>query len=105
MSNRKFLAAALAVLALPLLASCVASPPPNVVYVRTAPPPIQSEVIGVAPGTGYVWIRGYHRWDANAYVWVPGRWEQPPHSHAKWVDGRWHHDSHGYYYTGGHWKS
>ena len=52
-----------------------------------------------------MWIAGYHRWDGQAYVWVPGRWELPPHSHARWVEGRWHHDSHGYYYAEGHWKS
>jgi hypothetical protein len=103
MRNKNLLAAPLIALALTLLASCVAAPAPGVVYVRTAPPPIQSEVLLVSPGPDYVWIRGYHRWENTAYVWVPGRWERRPHATAKWVDGRWHHDSHGWYYIDGRW--
>ena len=38
------------------------------VYVNIAPPPPRVEVKVVAPGPGYVWIGGYHRWAAGAYV-------------------------------------
>jgi|SRR5580658_3836140 hypothetical protein len=41
------------------------------VVVRVAPPhPLVEERV-IAPGPGYVWIAGYHRWDGAAYVWTP----------------------------------
>jgi hypothetical protein len=75
------------------------------VYVKIAPPAPIVETRVVAPGPGYVWVGGYHRWDGAAYVWVPGRWAQPPRPHAVWVGGRWvHHGHHGWYWKEGHWK-
>lgn len=76
------------------------------VYVRLGPPAAVVEVRSVAPGPGYVWVPGYHRWDGAAYVWVPGAWAVPPaaHYHA-WVPGHWaHHAHHGYYWVDGHWR-
>ena len=104
MSIKNLVAATVAALALPIISSCVVAARPGVVYVRTRPPAIQTEVIGVSPGPGYVWIRGYHRWENNAYVWVPGRWELPPRARGKWVEGRWHHDRYGWYWVEGHWR-
>jgi hypothetical protein len=101
---RKFAAPVLLAASVTLVASCVVAPPPGAVYVRAAPPAYRVEVVGTAPGPEYIWIRGYHRWDGVAYVWVPGRWERPTHAHALWVDGEWHHNSHGYYWVEGHWR-
>ena len=66
------------------------------VVVNVAPPRAVVEHRSHAPGPHYVWIRGYHRWDGGAYVWVPGRWETPPREHAVWIAPRWQH-------RGGHW--
>jgi hypothetical protein len=49
-------------------------------------------------------VQGYHRWDGNAYVWVPGEYRDPPHPHAAWVDGHWAHRSGGYVWVEGHWR-
>ena len=43
----------------------------------------------MAPGKGYFWIGGYHRWTGTAYVWVPGRWALPPRPGAVWLPGHW----------------
>lgn len=48
------------------------------VVVRVGPPAPIVETRPVAPGPGFVWIAGYHRWDGGRYVWVPGRWDRPP---------------------------
>lgn len=104
MTRKNLVAIGFAAAALPVLAACVATAPPGVVYVRTRPPAYQSEVLVTAPGPGYVWIRGYHRWEGNAYIWVPGRWELPPRARAKWVEGRWHHDRNGWYWVEGRWR-
>ena len=56
-------------------------------YVRVGPPAPIVETRVVAPGPGYVWIPGYHRWSGSAYVWVPGRWDRPPRARAVWVPG------------------
>jgi len=87
-----------------LVTACPPPPPPGVVYVRTAPPVAQIEVVGTAPGPDFIWIRGYHRWDGGAYVWVPGRWVPRPHARAVWVDGHWIHHHNGWYWQDGHWR-
>jgi WXXGXW repeat (2 copies) len=74
------------------------------VYVRVGPPRAVAEVRTVAPGPGYVWVAGYHRWDGRAYVWVPGVWLAPPRPRAVWVAHHWVHDRHGWYFVEGHWR-
>ncbi len=74
------------------------------VVVRVAPPAAVVEERGVAPSPNHVWIAGYHRWDGNAYVWVPGRWDTPPRPHARWVAGRWVHRHGGYVFVDGRWR-
>jgi len=91
--------------ALSLTSGCVVPPPPpGVVYVRVGPPVPIVEVEGVAPGPEFVWIHGYHRWEGNAYVWVPGRWERRPRAGAVWVRGEWRHHRNGWYWVEGHWR-
>ena len=74
------------------------------VVIRVAPPHPVVEMRGAAPGPGFVWIAGYHRWDGAAYVWTPGRWERPPHPHAHWVAHRWVHRHGGWVLVEGHWR-
>jgi len=74
------------------------------VVVRVAPPVAVVETRGMAPGPGYVWINGYHRWDGNAYAWNAGRWELPPRRHARWVAHRWVHRRGGYVMVEGRWR-
>ena len=75
------------------------------IYVKIGPPAAVVEVRPVAPGPRHVWIAGYHRWDGHVYVWVPGRWEQPPAHYTAWAPGHWsHHHSNGWYWVDGHWK-
>jgi hypothetical protein len=93
---------AAAVLAASLSAASASAVP---VYVKIAPPAPIVETRVVAPGAGYVWVGGYHRWNGTAYVWVPGRWALPPRGRTVWVAGHWkHHHAHGYYWVDGHWR-
>lgn len=46
------------------------------VYVRVGPPAPIVERRPPPPERGFVWIGGYHRWDGERYVWVPGRWDR-----------------------------
>ena len=73
----------------------IGPPPPRVVE-RVPPPPPEH------PDWG--WHAGYHRWDGEHYVWVPGAYEQGPHPHARWVDGHWAHRGGGYVWVEGHWR-
>jgi hypothetical protein len=73
-------------------------------YATTAPPPLQAEAYGVAPGPGYVWINGYWGGGGGGYSWVPGRWERPPHPGAHWEQPRWEHHGNGYRFHQGHWR-
>ena len=74
------------------------------VYVRVGPPAPIYEVRTVAPGPGYIWVEGYHRWDGRAYVWINGRWAMPPRPRAVWVGGHWDRNSHGYFWVDGRWR-
>ena len=74
------------------------------VYVKIAPPAAVVETRVAAPGPGYVWVAGFHRWDGKAYAWVPGHWVVPPRPHAAWVPGHWVHSHHGYWWKDGHWR-
>jgi hypothetical protein len=74
------------------------------VVVRVAPPVAIVETRGSAPGPGYVWIGGYHRWDGAAYAWAPGRWDAPPRPGARWVAHRWVRRHGGYVFVEGRWR-
>lgn len=74
------------------------------VVVKIRPPAAVVEQRTVAPSGRHVWIAGYHRWDGNAYAWVPGRWEEPPRAHAVWVRPRWVHRHGGWVFVEGRWR-
>ena len=93
----------LSVMLLAGTAAC-AAPARGRVYVAVGPPARVVEARGIAPGPGYVWVEGYHRWTGREYVWVPGRWDRAPRPRAVWVPGHWAQDRHGYYWVDGHWR-
>ena len=70
--------------------------PPARVVERVPPPPHEHP--------GWAWHEGYHRWDGNRYVWVPGNYVEPPHAHAVWVRGEWVHERGGYVWHEGRWR-
>lgn len=75
-----------------------------VVSAPYAPPPLQTEVIPVAPSPVSVWIGGYWGWGGGGYHWTPGRWERPPHAGWGWQPHRWQPGPRGgWQMHGGHW--
>jgi len=72
-------------------------------YANTAPPPLRAEVVGTAPGPGFVWIQGYWGWNNGRYDWVPGRWDRPPRGRNHWQAGRWEQHGQQYRYHPGRW--
>jgi hypothetical protein len=74
------------------------------VYVRVAPPRAVVEHRPARPGRDYVWLPGYHRWDGHRHVWVEGRWERPPHRHARWERHHWEHRREGWVLVEGRWR-
>jgi hypothetical protein len=74
------------------------------IVIRVGPPRAVVEHRDERPGPDYVWIPGYHRYEDDAYVWTPGRWEQPPRRHAHWVAHKWVHRRHGWVLVEGHWR-
>ena len=85
-------------------ACAVSAAPRGRVYVLVGPPAPIVETRVIAPGPGYVWVPGYHVWDARAYVWRPGHWDRAPRASARWVPARWARDRHGWYLVEGHWR-
>jgi WXXGXW repeat (2 copies) len=70
--------------------------PPARVVEHRPPPPHEHP--------NWAWHAGYHRWDGNRYVWVPGTYVAPPRAHAVWVEGSWVHERGGYVWHEGHWR-
>ena len=73
------------------------------VYAPMAPPPLQTEIIPVAPSPAYVWIGGSWGWGGGRYNWRPGRWAMPPRPGYGWHEGGWNHGPGGWHHGGGHW--
>ena len=73
-------------------------------YVRTGPPAPRYEVVGVAPGAGFVWTNGY--WDRRGgnWAWVGGRWLRPPRARAVWVAPEWRQEGRAWRFHRGHWR-
>ena len=71
--------------------------------VEVAPPPLQVEVVPVAPGPAYIWIGGYWGWNLGRHVWIGGRWGLPPARGYAWVPGVWGRHGPGWRYRGGYW--
>ena len=80
------------------LTGCVVAPayPGDVVYAPSAPPPLQTEVIPVAPSPVHVWINGYWGWGGASYAWRPGHWAMPPRPGYMWHQPRWNHGPRGW---------
>jgi hypothetical protein len=67
----------------------VAYAEPGEVVVTDEPPAPVAEVVGVAPGPGFIWIGGYYHWYGSRWVWYRGHYERPPHPGAVWVRARY----------------
>lgn len=76
------------------------------IHIRIGPPPPEREVIPPPPREhrDWVWHAGYHRYEGNHYVWVPGSYVEPPHRGARWVPGHWAHRGGEYVFVEGHWR-
>src|SRR5882762_9782802 len=74
------------------------------VVIRVGPPPPVVERYGPPPRPGWAWRGGYHRWDGQRYVWVPGSWGRPPRRGAIWVPGGYNHRGDGWRYRRGYWR-
>jgi WXXGXW repeat (2 copies) len=82
----------------------VVTAPPGEVIVTQEPPQPRVEVIGVAPTTAHVWVRGYWVYRNGRWVWIAGHWELRPRPGALWVAGHWDRTSRGWAWTPGHWQ-
>lgn len=102
--TRVRLAAALLVGPMLTLGACATTVPRERVYVRAAPPPERVEVVAVAPGPRYVWVRGHWRRDRADWDWVPGRWVAIAPGYNRWVAGHWARNRYGWYWVDGRWR-
>jgi hypothetical protein len=89
-------------LVLSLAGGCVVYPARAVVY--GPPPPVRAEVVGVAPGPGYFWVRGHWAWRGGGYVWLGGHWARRPGPGSVWIEGHWESRGGNYVYIDGYWR-
>src|ERR1039458_9444436 len=71
---------------------------------KLVPPISIHERRTVRPSPRHVWVGGYHRYEGNAYVRTPGRWDVPPRAHAVWVAPRYERRHDGYVFIEGRWR-
>jgi len=78
---------------------------PTVVIAPTAPPPPQIETPPPAPGPTAVWMPGHWNWNTErqAYVWIDGRYGEPPRERAAWIPGHFIQGPAGWTWEEGHW--
>jgi hypothetical protein len=77
---------------------------PGEVVVSEDPPPPIAEVVGVAPGPGFVWVGGFYHWYGGRWVWNRGHWGRPPHPGAAWVHPRYVIRGGTRVYIAGYWR-
>jgi len=68
------------------------------------PPAPRYGVIGVAPGSGFIWVEGFWDLRGGSWVWAPGRWVRPPRPGAVWVGSAWRHEGAHWRYHRGYWR-
>lgn len=73
----------------------VREPPP--------PPPLRRAVVVPQPAVGTVWIPGCWEYGPQGYVWIVGRWVNPPPRRYRYVAPHWRRHGHGYIYVRGYW--
>jgi len=78
----------------PTVVAVAPVPSSGVIYVNSGPPAPLVDTVVVAPGPGYVWIRGAWAWDRR-WMWRTGYWVRPPRPGAVWIQPY-------YGYRGGH---
>ncbi len=71
--------------------------------VAVAPPPLQTDVITVAPGPAYIWIGGFWNWVGGRHVWVGGHWAPHRPGHH-WVPHQWQREGGGWRAAPGRWQ-
>ena len=93
-------------IALAVLLALVLAPAASLaqVVIRIGPPAPIVEHPGPPPERGFVWISGYHQYQGDHYVWVPGRWDRPPSPGQHWVAHRWVHRHGEWVLVEGHWR-
>jgi hypothetical protein len=97
----RFMALALVVTAVLLVAPGTASAADVRIQVGIAPPPgpVVVERPWSSPYRSAVWIPAHNEWIGGRWVWVHGYYTYPPRRGGYWVPARYRH---GYYYPG-HW--
>jgi hypothetical protein len=68
-----------------------------------APPATIVETVTVAPGPGFVWIRGLWVWRGH-WAWQRGHWVRPPRAGAVWVPHRYVNRGGVHVFTRGGWR-
>ncbi len=72
--------------------------------IRVGPPAPIYENPGPPPERGFVWVSGYHQYQGDHYVWVPGHYDRPPHHGARWAPHHWVHRHGQWVLVEGHWR-
>lgn len=77
----------------------------TVVLAPVAPPPVRVEAPPPVPGPGMAWIPGHWVWrgEDRGYVWLHGRYAEPPRARAAWIAGRFVQRPGGWMWVEGHW--
>ena len=73
------------------------------IYVKIRPNRPHYERV-VAPSPRHVWIDEEWEPRGNDYVFVGGRWAEPPREHQRWVPGHWRSTPRGDMWIAGHWR-
>jgi hypothetical protein len=83
----------------------VRPPVPTVMVSAGPPPPPPPQLMGMAPGPGFVWVDGHWGRRSGNWAWVDSGWRRPPRRGARWTSGRWSPQPSGVYaWRDGRWR-
>lgn len=55
---------------------------------RPISPKVANEVIPIAPGENWTWVKGHWKWDGGKYAWKKGMYTEK-RTGSIWIDGEW----------------
>ena len=73
------------------------------IYVKIRPERPHYERV-VAPSPRHVWVDEDWEMRGGKYVFVGGRWAEPPRPRAAWIPGHWRQRPRGWVWVPGHWR-
>lgn len=87
-----------------IVAGSLACLAPSTANAQTPGPAADSQMMGPAPSSAYVWMAGHWNSEGGQWKWLAGHWDLPPTRSAVWISGHWIQGGSGWVWMNGAWN-